>query len=206
MSAANIIRDLDAEMHILHEAIDNLPFADANRLDQDIEKNAAAEGIFLRAFTIYENSLERLFVLYCCGKPSINAPHPSTRLANCTEEQAIAIAKGGYRFLDWSNPSSIRARADLFFADGEPFRSGIDPRAMMLANMEKVRNRIAHFSSEAQHGYLEVQRGIWGTERVFDMSPGQLLRTRTKGKPPQHQLRQYLSAAHDVVGVIARRA
>lgn len=205
MAVADIIADLDAGMNELQLALNNLAYADANRIDGDVEKNVAAEGIFLRGFTIYERTLDRLFLAYCTGSKGLDGAQPTCRLANCDEAQALAIAKNGFRFLDWSSPKSVRERADLFFLDGEPFRTGVDPRATSLSEMEKIRNRIAHFSPEAELGYLSVQRALFGTERVFEMSPGQLLRTRRRGKPPLMQAAYFLSVAQGAAHAAAKR-
>ena len=203
MSAKDVVDELDQYMLELNSSINGLPYASADTEDKDTQKNAFVEGVFLRGFTAFENALERLFLLYCVGKVGLDGSLPECRLTGCSEAQAFAIAKNGQKYLDWSNTRSVRDRAELFFKDGEPFRSAVDPRSAHLSEMEKIRNRIAHCSTEAKVAYADVQLRAFQTPRVFEMSPGQFLRTRRRGRPTVSHCVHYLSNMHDVVHSVA---
>lgn len=195
-----------ADMAASQLAMNGLSFAPEDREDPDISANAMFEGIFLRAFTSFENCLEELFLHYCSGGVALGGFTPNSRLSNCTEGDVRAILKMNARFIDWSSPQTVRDRSDLFLRDGEPIRSGIDARSHILTDIEKLRNMIAHDSVEAANAYVEVQRNVFLTERLFKMTPGQLLRTRRRHRPLMSWCAYYLSVMSDAIEGIANKS
>jgi len=159
------------------QILGGIPVAPADRPDPAIEANILAEGVFLRCFTSWENSVEKAFLYFCEGGTSLNGVQPTCRLAHCTTTEVRSILmSNGMRYLDWSSPGSIRTRANLYFHQGIPFEVSIGGKSAILSDIQKLRNRIAHDSVETANGYREVQRNNFNTERNFDLQPGQLLR------------------------------
>ncbi len=205
--------DLTALLPEYHSKIDALqlalhgrPYAPWAAEDRDIAENSLFEGTFLRAFTTFEGALQELFLHYAVGGASLTGYVPGCRLTNCSDGHVRAILRGNQRFTDWANPQVVRERADLFFESGEPFRTGFAPRSHALTDIQKLRNAIAHESSEAESAYLDVQINNLKTEPPFFMSPGQLLRTRRRGNPPMSWCAHYLAVLSTTVGVIAQGA
>lgn len=161
------------------QAIPNAP-TDAETDDQDAD--ALVEAIFLRTFSAYEADLERLFLHYVTGGQSLNNKASTSYLNLTDEEQARRLVRGANRFLTWSKPASTRATAETYLHEGWPIANILAAKAQDLSDCEKIRNRIAHQSSEAASDFGAVQRNLLLTERLFDLSPGQLLRMRFRGR------------------------
>jgi hypothetical protein len=155
-----------------------LPLANADALDGDTNSSIAAEGAFIRLFTLWENTVEETFIYFCLGGPHPDGNRPTGRLVNCDKAGVRKILTAQQRYLDWSDQRMIRGRAHLFFEDGKPFSDPIIGKAQVLSDAEKLRNVIAHNSPESWNGYSEVQRNNFQTERTFAMTPGQMLRAR----------------------------
>lgn len=160
------------------EQISDLPFASAIELDDKYNESRLAEAIFLEAFTAYEVNLETLFLHYACGGLSLNGIGASRYLSVNDEARVRAIAKAGQRFLSWAKPSQTRETAQLYLENGWPIAELMSTKEQVLSDCEKVRNRIAHNSIEANTAFKAVQRNIFGTERAFNLRPGQLLRIK----------------------------
>lgn len=161
-----------------HEVVDTLPIASADALSADTASDILAEGVFLRAFVAYEQDVEALFLHYATGCPSLNGSAPNTYLRVADEALARKIAKAGFRFMSWAKPSQIKATAENFIERGWPLVEMMAAKEHVLADCERIRNRIAHNSAEASQEFAIVQRNAFGTERLFPIPPGQLLRVR----------------------------
>ena len=160
--------------------IQKLPLASSDSPDNDTASTILAEGVFLRYFTLWENSIEKSFIHYCQGGVTLNGHQPLCRLTNCDGQAVRKILTGSQRYLDWSNQRLIRERSQLFFDNGMPFYNPIIGKSHILTDAEKIRNVIAHDSVESWNSYREVQRNNFQTERNFPMAAGQLLRARAR--------------------------
>lgn len=146
--------------------------------DQDAD--AYAEGLFFRVFTNYENDIETLFLHYVTGGASLGGTEANSYLNVGSEELAKKIIRGGWRFLSWSRPKAIRDTAETYMEDGWPICVAMNAKSQELSDCERIRNRIAHKSTESLSAFNVVQRNVLGTERLFAITPGQLLRIRNK--------------------------
>ena len=97
--------------------------------------------------------------------------------------------------MSWAKPSAIRDLVTTYIDNGWPIIDMLATKADELADCERLRNRIAHRSPEADQQFKVVQRNLLGTERLFSITPGQLLRARHR-KHKVLVLRRYL----DVMG------
>ncbi|WP_139305889.1 hypothetical protein [Paracoccus sanguinis] len=162
------------------EAAEGLPAAREDVSSDDCLSDTIAEAQFLRIFTEYESAIEKCFLHYVTGGLSLNG-HGAHSYLNLTDEgKARLLTKAGYKFLSWAKPSEVRTTSTNYLRDGWPLAPMLASREQMLTNAEKIRNRIAHKSIEATNHFSAVQRDLFGTERAFEISPGQLLRVRVK--------------------------
>jgi hypothetical protein len=152
--------------------------AAADQPSDDRDADALLEGYFLQLFTASERDLERLFLHFVTGGASTSGAVAQTYLRLQQEDLARRLVRGAWRFLSWGKPDAIRETASTYIENGWPIVDMMAARTQELADCERVRNRIAHRSIEADLQYMAVQRNLFQTERVFEMSPGQLLRTR----------------------------
>lgn len=178
------LKEIEGEFSAKHleyrQIISQIPLAPADSNDLKTTSNIIAEGTFIRYFTLWEKSIEKAFLYFCCGGQTLNGWKPVPRLAECDKQIAKMILSSGKKYLDWSNQGIIRDRAKLFFVDGIPFYDPIIGKSHVLSDAEKIRNVIAHDSLESWNSYRDVQRNNYKTERSFYMPPGQMLRTRAK--------------------------
>ena len=165
------------------ELVDELDSASSEVESVDTVSDALAEALFMRAFTAYEQDVEALFFHYVTGGASVGGQRARTYLR--TRDVAIAkrLAHGSQKFLSWSRPQQIRETAERYIENGWPIIDAMNAGSHVLADCERIRNRIAHRSSHSQLQFDAVQRNLFGTERVFPMTPGQLLRVRSKSGP-----------------------
>ncbi|MEY9750139.1 hypothetical protein ABIF65_009513 [Bradyrhizobium japonicum] len=119
-----------------------------------------------------------------CGCRSVFPANTYLRLTD--ESSARKLIKAGYKFLNWAKPDTIRETAQNYIENGWPLVDMLATRTQDLADCERIRNKIAHNSTEAVQQFSVVQRNLLATERLFDLSPGQLLRIRHRRKRKPH--------------------
>jgi len=179
---ADFVRETHSHFERLKAETDNIGLAPADTEVGEIIDNALAEAIFLRGFTLYEACLDKLFFHYVTGGLTFSGRAAETYLNVPDEAAARKLVKGSLKFLSWSNPENIREVASTYLKNGWPIADMMATGSNDMIDAEKVRNRIAHDSTEARLKFAAVQRNIFGTERVFSMSAGQLLRVKHRTK------------------------
>lgn len=170
-----------AQRDQLSERMQNFAAASIEAPSEDEDADIALEALFLRAFTHYEEVLERLFLHYITGGSSMSGVAGTSFLSVTDESRARRIIGASNRFLSWSKPADVKVMAGNYLNQGWPFVDMLGISNDTLSDCTKVRNRIAHRSDEARRQFAAVQRNLFQTERLFDMSPGQMLRCRFRG-------------------------
>jgi hypothetical protein len=181
--------------------VDQMDAAPEDAASLDLQADAYAEALFLRAFTAYENDVERLFLHYVTGGATISGATAATYLNLTDEAAARKLTKAGFKFLSWAKPAQIRETANTYILNGWPIADMMSAKAQDLADCEKIRNRIAHSSVEALVEFNSVQRNLLRTERLFPITPGQFLRIRNARLRRLH-IGHYFSAMHDTLMAI----
>ena len=162
----------------LSERLQEVPAAGASAPSDDEAADIMLEALFLRTFTRYEEMLERLFLHYVTGGSSLSGIAGLSFLSITDEAKARHLVRAGFAFLRWSKPADARTMAANYLDRGWPFVDTLGVSTDTLNDCAKIRNRIAHRSDESRTHFAAVQRNLFQTERLFDMSPGQLLRCR----------------------------
>ncbi len=183
------------------ERVHTLDAASADIPSNDDRQDAFAEAIFIRAFTAYENDLERLFLHYVTGGATRRNVVANTYLRITDEAHARTLTKAGFSFLSWAKPEQTRKTAQNYMEHGWPINATLSAKSQPLADCERVRNRIAHKSLEALFEFNVVQRNMLQTERLFPISPGQFLRIRSARLRKLH-LAYYLETMNDTLQAI----
>ena len=183
------------------EVVDDLDPAPSIAESSDRTADALAEGIFLREFSAYESILERLFLHYVTGGFSLDGRKANTYLSTSDLNIARDITRGGSKFLSWSNPERIRGTAKLYIENGWPICDTMYGASYDLRDCERIRHRIAHKSDESLSAFNDVQRNLLGTERVFPLTPGQLLRMRRRRLKKLH-IGYYIEVMNRAVSMI----
>ena len=198
----SIFRDGIAARHTAMIALtDEVDAASEDTESADHQADAYVEALFLRAFTAYENDVERLFLHYVTGGATLKGTIAHSYLRITDEALARKLTKAGYKFLSWAKPQEIRTTAENYIENGWPISEMMNAKAQDLADCERIRNRIAHNSLEALTQFNVVQRNLLRTERLFPISPGQFLRIRNARLRKLH-LRHYLDVLNDTLCAI----
>jgi hypothetical protein len=159
------------------------------------------ELAFLRCFLAWEIFLEETFYAYMLSKPSPDGTTYGRYVRPRNLQHARKLVRGEGKFSAWANSKMVLKRADLFFDQGEPFSTGLAAASGDLADMGKVRNRIAHRSGTAKSEFLELVRQRHGSVPQGTNAGRFLL-----GKDPgvaQGRFHVYLSALSGISRVIA---
>lgn len=188
-----------------HEAtmkfVEEMDAAPSNAESSNHQADTYAEALFLRAFTAYENDIEKLFLHYVTGGASLKGLKANSYLRVTDETLARKLTRAGWRFLSWSKPQHIRDTAENYIENGWPVSDMMNAKSQELSDCERVRNRIAHNSDESRSAFNVVQRNLFGTERLFPITPGQLLRIRSSRLKKLH-IGYYLDVMNNTICAI----
>ncbi len=148
------------------------------------ERERLAEMAWIQLFLAWEEFLEETFVRYLVGArpPRGRRPHPLIVVRSLEQARKLILGEGR-SYLDWTEPNRLISRAELFFKDGEPYRTAIQSASLHLSRMKKIRNRIAHRSRTAEKKYEELLLELYGPGRR-SRTPGHILLS----PPPQSAL------------------
>jgi hypothetical protein len=141
---------------------------------------------FLGALAAWEDFVEAVFVRYLAGATSPSGHEVTLRAGRAVSiSHAYELVSGQKdydplkRFLVWSSPKEIVARADIFFYQGQPFRSAVGHWRDRLQDASVIRNRVAHHSQKARREFKAVALGHLGRPKTGKLtqgySPGDLL-------------------------------
>ena len=159
-----------------------------------------AEVCALRVFIAWEVFLEGTFLRYMCGAGSMSGVKP----ACCASPRDLGHAwnlvcgQSGREFIDWASPTKVIGRSELYFVNGEPYKSAISPAIVQLTDFRVVRNRIAHDSEPARKDFAKMVRGHFG-HAFPGMAPGKLLMTVNRSRTGSLTYLEYWSETVDTV-------
>lgn len=111
--------------------------------------NLAVEYIFLSGFKSWENFLESVFISQSRYNDPVSGRRPFPYLAPRTEDHAHALIKLERRFVDWTEPDLVVERAEILFRNSHIITQPIKSSMQDLRDAKRVRNYIAHGSSES---------------------------------------------------------
>lgn len=186
----SLISAVEDRRHSLAQNLAGIQFASPDAPSADTSADTMMEALFLRTFTSYEADLEKLFLHYVTGGSSVSGRIATSYLAINCETHARRMIVNGFKFLSWAKPSAVRDTAANYLDRGWPIIDMLATQSQNINDCEKIRNRIAHRSIEANSDFLAVQRNLFQTERAFEMSPGHLLRARYRGRK-KHTIQYY---------------
>ena len=145
---------------------------------------AIYELSFLKIYLSWESFIGRVFILYMIGKKTDNDYAPKCYVAPRDEKHAYDIIKSGRSFPNWLDIGFIKEKSELFFENGEPFKTTLYLKKNIrgaLQNMRILRNIIVHASKEAEGKYKNMLRDELGS--APNISPGEFLSRMRIEKP-----------------------
>lgn len=149
----------------------------AQTVDDSQVREMLYESALLRAFRAHENYVERIFLSYLVGDTAEDGRLVASYASPRDREHArkMVSSSAAARFLDWSDPGTIRDRCDVFFERDDPVHMAIAGKSSELVWMKKVRNHIAHNSVESTTQFVSVLRTILLIEPTPIPTPGSFL-------------------------------
>ena len=184
------------------------------KFDAENQKNFAAsalsqkqlhlltEAIFFSSFRTYENFVRDIFLLYCMGKnPFSGRRKVKSFLTPLDFLHAENLIKSAMPFLDWSSPDTIISRSELYLKNGFPIKDAIEPHLIELREFKKIRNHIAHNSTESFGEYVKVLKRHYSVIPLTPPSPGEFLLLSTTGSTPMYKLQQFFSAVRSIAAL-----
>lgn len=154
----------------------------------ELEEGSSAiiyEALLLRAFRVYENFVERLFFSVLSGEPLVNGATIDSCVSPRDESHARKLvgSAAATRFLDWSEPKTVRERCDIFLEAENSLGLAIGGKTTEITWMRKVRNHVAHNSVESASQFSGVLQTVLLTIPESLPSPGIFLRQIPKKGP-----------------------
>jgi len=136
------------------------------------QQETLCEMAFVVLLTAWEQFLESSFETFVVEAPlsSFKSRH---RVLVVDLETAHDLIRGSRKYVEWSEPQTVRERACVFFKRGEPFESALSSVANDLMKMKIIRNRCVHFSQHAIEQYEKMLRQVTGSGQ--HLPPGRLL-------------------------------
>jgi hypothetical protein len=137
------------------------------------------ELVFLKIYTEWEVFLEDSFVRYLVGGKSPSGYSPKCYICPPNMEIAKKILKGESKdYIKWNDVGLIKTRSKIYFRDGEPFVSALDPIIQYMEEMNIIRNRIAHKSDLSKSKFNDFIRRKFG-HGISGITAGKLLLMKT---------------------------
>jgi hypothetical protein len=163
------------------------------------------ESVFFYTYRCYENLVRDIFILCCLGKPNMVGIRAHSYLRPKNFSHAEDLIKSSLRYVEWSNPDELIKRADLYLKDGEPIKTVLISNRVILHDIRKLRNHIAHNSSFSRTAYIDVIRRKIGTVPLRLPSVGEFLLTSDGRAPHRYHLLTYMEDIERVAEGLAGR-
>lgn len=136
------------------------------------------EIAMLRLFSLVESTIESIAVKALCGARYLDSSLPLVIQRSRSAQAAITsmenYGRGKKRILRWTKSSEIKDNIAFVINGLDPINSVLDSHGMILDEMRKVRNRIAHSTGSARQQFRHVVLRRYGAY-VNSVTPGTLL-------------------------------
>jgi len=133
------------------------------------------ETLFFSGYRAYENFLRDVFLLYCLEKKPRSGKEVRSFLKPKDFNHAEMLIQSSMKNLDWSSPSAIITRAELYLEYGFPIKAPISTMQSYLTDYRRIRNQIAHNSKESINEYKKTIKSHYKTIPLTIPSPGEFL-------------------------------
>lgn len=150
------------------------------------------ETVFFTAYRTYEMFMRDVFLSYCTGCTTRAGTAIVSYLKPKDERHAEELIKSSMPFLEWTHPDKIIARAEIYLQNGDPVKLPYTANKLILSDMKKIRNHIAHNSLESLDSYRKVIQRHFSILPLTIPSPGEFLLEVDKKNSKQYLLLNYL--------------
>jgi len=161
-----------------------------------------SESTFFSAFREYENFIRDVFLLYTQEKKRMSGAKVVSYLQPKDFFHAENLIKSSMPFLDWNSPDTIIERSELYLKDGYPIKALYTTNKSSLSSYKKIRNHIAHNSTESMNSFKKVLRGYFGTNPLVIPSVGEYLLLTSKTDQNKYHLLEFFDLLEDMANGI----
>ena len=120
---------------------------DGNYVLPQNQREFITDSAYIKIFITWETFLENSFTQYMLGEPSILGNAITRYVQPLNEKHANSLLIGTQRYVDWSNPETVKKLSILYFAPGNPFDIFISSMISDLFDLKTIRNAAVHLSS-----------------------------------------------------------
>lgn len=144
-----------------------------------------SELVMMRLFSIVEASIAEIAYKLATGAKYSNGNSPLLLVSPCPSMNAAKIKmrnenRGGRTVdLKWSKASYIKQSIRYVLDDTDCFARNIDNHGIIISEMSKVRNFIAHKNPNSKDGYKSVLRQKYGAHPKLQVGAFLLSTKRT---------------------------
>jgi hypothetical protein len=164
-----------------------------------------AELVMMRLFDEFQDAVAGIALRLACGTPYadgtipnlLTAPAKSTSSARDLFE---TLGRAKRKYVKWSRASYINDATKYVLDATDPFTAVCTANALIISEMQAVRNRIAHANTKSRVAFSNVVQRHYGA-KLNNVSPGVLLLS-SRFSPPL--LEQYVAACRVITKACAR--
>lgn len=147
-------------------------------IDPSLQK-LLAELVMMRIFDVFMESLAGIAARLACGATYADGVNPKllTVPARSTQGAMNLFATHGrpkFQQPKWSKLGYITTTTELVLDKTDHFLTACSANASVIAEMQAVRNRIAHTNGNSRVAYAKVIRRLYGA-KLNQVTPGMLL-------------------------------
>ncbi len=114
------------------------------------QREFVTDSAYLKLFIAWETFLEKSFIKYMLGEPSILGRVITRYVQPLDERHANSLLIGTQKYVDWSNPEIVKRLCNLHFAPGNPYDTFLSSMMTDLFDLKTIRNAAAHLTSTTQ--------------------------------------------------------
>lgn len=167
-------------------------------LPADYQK-LVAETLLLRVCYGLENSFKTISSKIICNAKYLDGTKPNLLVASRSADGAIqnmmAYGRPKPRSLRWTKVAEIKENVRHLIHPSDHFIKVLDHHGTLVADMRKVRNRIAHNNASSRRDFMIVVRKHYGAE-LNSVTPGILLLSDRRAP---NLLEQYLTLSRALI-------
>jgi len=149
---------------------------------QPIHQKLVAEIVLLRLFSLFENTISSICLKLVCGASYVDGTSPNLLLRARSVQNARALFQTHGRTrprhdLKWSKAGEIKENLRYVINASDNVVAVVDRNGVLVDELRRVRNRIAHNNPQSRRNYREVVRRHYGAF-LNHVTPGMLLLTQ----------------------------
>lgn len=171
---------------------------------EPVHQKLVAEIVLLRLFYLFENVISSVCMKLTCGANYADGTHPILLKRARSIQNARALLQTYGRTqprgtLKWSKSKEIKENLRHVIDANDNVINVVDRNGVLIDELRRVRNRIAHNNPQSRKNYRDVVRKHYGGYLNY-VTPGMLLLTRRIHPPLLEQyIRQQRIVIKDVV-------